>query len=292
MNGSLGRLADHNRKLGQIVLTSDYLRHDLPLGSDIEVTISAREPGALKVEAYVPRIDEVFSARIEMDRRACESESELRDGFEKEKGRIHRVIRKANAEGSPEEDEIARKVDAVNELWVRAGEVEGAQQLQTRIIELRMKLDELDERSKVPEKIEYVEETFRQIECYSSKLTSSQRSELASLKERLDRQRTKKNVAELEKLKFEGDELWRDVMHSQPEHWKGLLAYEYRHRDEMSDQGEANRLFDQGARAIKMEDLEQMRKCALRLLRLLPREIQEDVNRGNIGEEAGGLTVD
>ena len=293
LNGELGRLADHNRKLGQLVLTSDNLRHDLPLGSDIEITVSAKEPGALKVEAYVPVLDEVFSARIEVDKKAGESEEELRANFEKEKSRIRKVVDKANADGSAEEDEINRKLEAVNKLWVRVGEIEGAQQLQTAIIELRMKIDELDERSKVPEKIEYIEETFSDIDHYANKLTSSQRSELASLKERLEKQRTKKNVSELERLKNEGDELWRDVMHSQPEHWKGLLAYEYKHRDEMTDQVEARRLFDQGSRAINCEDVDQMRKCALRLLRLLPRDIQEEaINRGNIGEDAGGLTAD
>lgn len=293
LNGDLGILADHNRKLGQLVLTSDNLRHDLPLGSDIEVTISAKEPGSLKVEAYVPLIDEVFDARIEVDRKAGETEEELRANFDKEKNRVRKIIEKSKAAGTSDEDDVERRISAVNELWVRAGEVEGAQQLQTRIIELRMKLDELDERSKVPEKIEYVEETFRDIERYSSKLTSAQRSELADLKERLDRQRIKKNVAELERLKADGDELWRDVMHSQPEHWKGLLSYEYRHRDEMSDRTEANRLFDQAARAIQDEDINMMRKCGLRLLRLLPRDIQDDaLNRGNIGDGAGGLTVD
>jgi hypothetical protein len=217
----------------------------------------------------------------------------LRANLEKEKARIHKVVDKANAEGSAEEDEINRKLEAVNALWVRAGDVDGAQQLQTRIIELRMKIDELDERSKVPEKIEYIEETFRDIEHYSEKLTSSQCSELASLKERLEKLRTKKNVSELERLKADGDELWRNVMHSQPEHWKGLMAYEYQHRDEMSDQAEARRLFEQGSRAISCDDIDLMRKCALRLLRLLPRDIQEDaINRGNIGNGAGGLTAD
>lgn len=289
LNGDLGRLADHNRKLGQIILTSDSLRHDLPLGSDVELTISAKEPGALKVEAYIPLIDEVFSAKIEMDRKAGESESELRAGFEKERSRIRKVVEKAS---SADEADVNSKVAAVNELWNRANSVEGAQQLQMRIIELRVKLDDLEEQTKVPEKIAYVEETFEQIEKFSDRLNSSQRSELAMLKERLDKQRTKKNVAELERLKNEGDDLWRDVMHTQPEHWKALLAYEYHHRDEIADQAEANRLFDQGARAIKMDDIDGMRKAALRILRMLPREVQENADRGNIGSGTGGLTLD
>lgn len=289
LNGNLGRLADHNRKLGQIVLTSDALRHDLPLGSDVEITIAAKEPGALKVEAYIPLIDEVFSAKIELDRKAGEAELDLRDNFEKERARIRKVAEKA---GAADEEEINAKVAAVNELWDRVNSVEGSQQIQSRIIELRMKLDDIEEESKVPEKIEYVEETFDQIEKFSDRLTSSQRSELSALKERLDKQRAKKNIAELERLKEEGDELWRDVMRNQPEHWKSLLAYEYQHRNQIADQDEANRLFDQGAKAIKFDDLEGMRKAALRILRMLPREVQDNANRGNIGDGAGGLTMD
>lgn len=292
LSGEIGLLADHNLKLGQLVLTSDNLRHDLPLGSDIEVTISAKEPGALKVEAYVPLIDEVFSARLDVDHTAGQSETELRDDFRAEQKRISRVIDRANAEGSASEADIQSKVDAVNALWDRAGDVEGANQIQTRIIELRMKIDELDEQAKVPEKIEYVEDTFKWIEKYNDRLTSAQRSELISLKERLDRQRIKKNVGELERIKTDGDELYRDVMYSQPEHWKGMLSYEYKHRSEMSDQAEAKRLFDQGSRAISIDDVDGMRKAALRLLRLLPRDVQEEVRRGSIGEGDGGLEID
>lgn len=289
MNGEYGRLADHNRKLGQLYLSSESLKHDLPLGSDVEVTISAKEPGVLEIEAYIPLIDEVFSAKIEVDKKAGESEEDLREGFSREKARLSKMLEKADA---VQEDAINSKVEEIDKLWVRAADVEGAQQLQTRIIELRMKLDEIEEQAKVPEKIANIEETFEWIEKYSDRLTSAQRSELAMLKERLEKQRLKKNVTELDRLNEDCLELYRDVMFSQPEHWKGMLSYEYQHRDEMTDQAEAHRLFDQGARAIKLEDVDGMRKAALRLLRLLPRDIQENANRGVIGQGFSGLTAD
>ena len=71
-----------------------------------------------------------------------------------------------------------------------------------------------------------------------------------------------------------------------------MLSYEYQHRGEMTDQAEANRLFDQGARAIKLEDVDGMRKAALRLLQLLPQDAQESANRGVIGQGFSGLTAD
>lgn len=289
MNGEYGRLADHNRKLGQLFLSSESLKHDLPLGSDVEVTISAKEPGLLKIEAYIPLIDEVFSAKIEIDKKAGETEDELRAGFAREKSRLSKTLEKADSE---QENAIKAKVDEIESLWVRAGEVEGAQQLQMRIIELRMKLDEIEEQAKIPEKIEEIECALEEIEMFANRQTSSQRSEVANVKERLSKQRVKKNVAELDRLKDDCWELYRDVMRNQPEHWKGLLSYEYQHRNEMTDPDEANRLFEQGALAIKLDDLDGMRKTALRLLRLLPRDVQENANRGVIGQGFSGLTAD
>lgn len=289
MNGEYGRLADHNRKLGQLFLSSESLKHDLPLGSDVEVTISAKEPGLLKIEAYIPLIDEVFSAKIEIDKKAGETEDELRAGFAREKSRLSKTLEKAD---SGQENAIKAKVDEIESLWVRAGEVEGAQQLQMRIIELRMKLDEIEEQAKIPEKIEEIECALEEIERFANRQTSSQRSEVANVKERLSKQRVKKNVAELDRLKDDCWELYRDVMRNQPEHWKGLLSYEYQHRNEMTDPDEANRLFEQGALAIKLDNLDGMRKAALRLLRLLPRDVQENANRGVIGQGFSGLTAD
>lgn len=293
LNGELGRLADHNRKLGQLVLTSDNLRHDLPLGSDIEVTLSAKEPGALKVEAYVPLLDEVFTARIEVDRKSSATEAELQASFKRESDRLEKVLEDANATGTPDEEEVNRKVESIESLWVRAGEVEGAQQLQTAIIELRIKLDEIEERSKLPEKISDIEDNISDIEKYSNHLSPSQRTKLADIKARLERQSERGNISELARIKEEALDLWRDVMVAQPDFWKGMIAYAYQHQDEMSNPAEANRLFDQASSAMECDDIGSMRRCAMQLMRLLPPSVQEAVAcRGNISQGAGGLTAD
>lgn len=289
IGGDAGRLADHNRKLGDLVLTSDNVRRDLPMGSEIEVTVSAKEPGKLTVEAYVPVLDDVFSAQIETYRKAGESEADLRQDFNKEKARVQSVLEKANAEGSASAEDINSKINDINTKWAGAGDVEVANQIQERIIELRKKLDDIEEQAKVPEKIAEIEEYFAEVDHCAGNLSASQRSELDSLKEQLERCRTKKNVDVLERLKESALELWREVMQDRPEHWRGLLSYEYQHRNEMTDQAEASRLFAQGAKAIDTDDVDMMRKCALRLIRLLPPILQGSVPRGHIDGKDGGV---
>lgn len=286
-DGNSGWLADHNRKLGDLILTADSLKHDLPFGSDIEVEISAKEPGALKVSAYVTLLDQDFEASINMFDIKPESEVDLRGELKKEKDRINAIIGDSNVNV----DVIQGKVDDVEGMWGGVNDPDAANQIQKRIVELRMKLDDIEERAKIPEKVEEIEYYIGRVEKYETSITSAQRSELSLVKKELDRLRTKNDIGALDHLLEQLLDLWRDVMRDRPEHWRGLLQYVYQHRAEMSDKAEANRLFEQGAKAIEMSDVEMMRKCGIRLLNLLPEDVKADAQRGHIGSEDGGLVV-
>ena len=289
--GDAGRLADHNIKLGELVLTSNGLRRDLPMGSEIEVTLSAKEPGVLKAEAYVPLLDETFAAKIEFDRTPGETELELREEFRRERERIQGILdRTGNADDG--RNPVAEKADDINSLWDRAGSVEGANQIQQRIIELRMQLDALDERAKIPEKIGEIEYYIGLVEKCGDTIKPAQRSELASVKSELGRLRDKNDFGALDRLLDNVLDLWRNVMRDRPEHWQGLLQYAYQHRGEMTNAAEADRLFEQGAKAIENNDVDMMRKCGIMLLNLLPETVREEARRGHIASGDGGLVAE
>ena len=286
--GDAGHLADHNMKLGELVLTSNGLRRDLPMGSDIEVTLSAKEPGVLNAEAYVPLLDETFTAKIEFDRTPGETEFELREEFKQESARIQGALDTADDGGKS----LRAKVDDINSLWDRAGSVEGANQIQQRIIELRMQLDLQEERAKIPEKIAEIERDIELVEEYGNTLTPPQRSELASIKSELERLRGKNDFRALDRLCDDVCGLWRNVIRDRPEYWQGVLRYAFQHREEMSNAAEADCLFEQGARAIENNDVGTMRKCGIMLLNLLPETVRADVRRGHIASGDGGLVAD
>ena len=48
----------------------------------------------------------------------------------------------------------------------------------------------------------------------------------------------------------------------------------------MTDLAKADRLFAQGARAIEANDLREMRRVAIQLWDLLPKDVAEEVKRG------------
>lgn len=281
IGGNAGRLADHNLKLGDLILTSDGLRRDLPLGSDIEITISAKEPGALKVEAYVPLLDEAFSVKLEYDRKAALTEGDLRREFQVEKDRIDDILKRANARNSEAAAKINSIIDDVESKWDAAGSVEGAAQIQRRIIEIRVILDNLEESAKFPEKVEDIKGHIEDIEECSSEMNSAQRSELRDIKNRLVDIEERKSVAELERFKQDVLSLWRETYADRFDFWHGCISYLYHNRERLPNSPEVKRLFEQGARAIEMKDKEAVRRCVIRLWDLSPEDVVEEAKRGH-----------
>lgn len=279
--GNAGRLADHNLKLGDLILTSDGLRRDLPLGSDIEITISAKEPGALKVEAYVPLLDEAFSVKLEYDRKAALTEGDLRREFQVEKDRIDDILKRANARNSEVATKINCIIDDVESKWDAVGSVEGAAQIQRRIIEIRVILDDLEESAKFPEKVEEIKGRIEDIEECSSEMNSAQRSELRDIKNRLADIEERKSVAELERFKQDVLSLWRETYADRLDFWHGCISYLYHNRERLPNSPEVKRLFEQGARAIEMKDKEAVRRCVIRLWDLSPEDVVEEAKRGH-----------
>ena len=259
----------------------DGLRRDLPLGSELEITVSAKEPGALKVEAYVPLLDESFSVKLEYDRKAASNEDVLRKEFKAENDRVADVLKRANAQNSDEASKLDGIVDDINSKWDAAGAVEGAAQIQRRIIEMRVILDDLEERSKFPEKVEDVKARIEEIEEYSAEMNSAQRSELKDIKERLVEVEARKSVAEVERFKQDVLNLWREVYVDRFDFWAGNLAYLYKTRDRLPNTAEVNRLFEQGARAMDLKDKESVRRCVIRLWDLSPQDVVEEAKRGH-----------
>ena len=289
IGGNAGRLADHNLKLGDLILTSDGLRHDLPLGSEVEITISAEDPGTLKVEAYVPLLDESFSTSIEYDRKAKMSESDLRSELEKEKTRAQDIIKQAN----PNESGVVSKVRSIfadiDSRWDSAGSVEGANQIEMRIIEVRVLLDNLEESAKFPKKVNEVKGYIEDIEGCSSKMNSVQRGELKDFKSRIAKIEERKNIVELERFKQDILNLWCEVYVDRFEFWAGNLQYLFQTRDRLPQSQEIRRLFEHGGRAMEMKDKETVRRCVIRLWDLSPQDVVDNAPRGRIRKGDGGV---
>lgn len=281
INGNAGTKGDHNIKLGDLVIKSEDIRRDLPLGSDLELTLTAKEPGSINATAYVELLDETFSVTLRYDRESI-SEEELWKEAEREKARIPKVLEKAgdlvDAETRQKLETLPQELDG---LWRGIEDPAEAQKIQQRIIELRIIIDEVEDTVEIPAKLHLIEIRLDAIDKQTGHMTAGQMTAADELRRRYEEQKSKRDPAAIEALNEEVGALLFDIYSELPEYWKGFLGHLYGKREQMSDQREADLLFAQGARATERDDIEAMRKTVIRLLDLLPPEARENAQRGH-----------
>ena len=275
--------ADCNKFLGEIVIKASALRRDLPIASEIDVTLEAREPGTIKVNAYIPILDEEVDAVIEYKTHAPEK------GWYKDQLDLDRdFLRGLEEKGDCDTKEAAEALERAEKLVAAAEDWESKQQAMKAIIEARMKLHALADAAAWPEKEAAANERMGWLDVAVEKFgTTSQKSEAEALKAEVMRALERKNLQSLERALERVDEFRLKLEVDRPEFWKSILSYQYSQRNLVTDQRKADILFAQGAKAIQAGDVQEMRRVAGQLWKLLPEEVVEKAQRGY----GSGLTV-
>lgn len=282
IGGEAGRKGDHNLKLGDLIMWSEDLRHDLPMGSDLELTLSAKEPGSIRVEAYIPLLDETVHTHIHYARGVGVAEAELWQSCEREKARLPKLVEDSGASIDAESRRRAETLMVqLDELWKGIEDPAEAQKIQQRIIELRILLDNIEEAVHVPTLLRIIEARLALIDKQVGRMTSGQMSKADELRHRFEEQQRAPDPADLETLGREVGELFYDVCSEVPGYWKGFLHWLHERRDKMANATEADLLFAQGVRAAEQDDIEAMRRAVVRLLDLLPPDEQAEAARGH-----------
>jgi molecular chaperone DnaK len=141
--------ADRNREVGALEIDSSMVRRDLPLGSDVEITLRISESRTLTMEAYFPQLDEEFTKQVEIEKGSADV-TEIVDTLRKEKRRLKELQDKA---AKLCESAVTRELFAISEELERLSEfISGrtdpavAEKAQARLLELQLKLDYAEEK--------------------------------------------------------------------------------------------------------------------------------------------------
>ncbi len=77
-------LADRNRLIGRFAIPATNIRHDLPAGSEVDITLKIDENRTIWVAAYVPILDDEFNFKIDATGRKSADPDFLEADFEAE----------------------------------------------------------------------------------------------------------------------------------------------------------------------------------------------------------------
>lgn len=262
LNGDAGVKADHNRKLGTLVITGKQVPRDVPIGSNVEVTLKAKEPGTLMAVAYIDVLDEEYSAEIDFAKSAPTIESlkkqlaDERDQADATDGLPIAITQKL--------DDVEEKIDGANDGVV-------AKQCETLLIEARVALDEAEKVAKVPKMKEDIQNLIDNGRKLAEKLNNDEYiRKVDQIEAKWSRYINSTNAKEIEEFQEEVNRFYFGMILSQPGFWVSELNEMKRMRNKMSNPSAADELYAQGDRDIQRNNLKGLQNTVRELWNLLP----------------------
>lgn len=276
LNGDAGEKADHNRKLGALVITGKQVPRDVPIGSDVEVTLKAKEPGMLMAVAYIPMLDEEYSAQIDFNGEAPSQDSLKKQLLAERK-------QASGASGLP--DDVTKKLDDIESKIADAKDGVVAKQCETLLIEARVALDQAEQVARVPKMKDMIRKTLSEGKQLADELGEAEYLRKASqLEAKWSEISDTTDATVVQEFQEEVNRFFFGMIMAQPSFWVAELNALKKERGKMTDLAEADDLFAQGYQDIQRNNVKGLQRTVRALWNLLPPG--ERANRGF----NGGLT--
>ena len=279
--------ADHNLLLGNLEIKGTKIKRDMPVGTEIEVTLIYDASRILKAKAFVPMLDEEFEAVI-VDAKEIPKHKDLKKQFELEKRRCEEIVDKANDMGSKsvavlvEDIEESGKIEEIEKL-LDAGRADddAAKQAQKCLLDLRVDLDKAEDLMKWPALVKEANELMDGLDEMIEEDDLSEHQERADrLREQMEELISQQRATPLQKKIQQIIDLRCEIRFAQPSFWVGYFRYLEKQRDKMQDTDAADRLFNQGYEYIEKENINGLSNVVRQLLHQLPEEISAEIERG------------
>lgn len=275
--------ADCNKRLGEYVIKGTDIKRDVPIGSEIEVTLRATDPGTIRVIVFIPILDKEFGATIEYLKTTPKTE-DLKKGLSKETQRLKEIQPKTDGVTS-HADSVLQRIESRRKTAVEriaaAEDPEAAKQAEHAIIEMRCALDELEELAEWPNLVRDTQAALDEMDqLLDDHGVAEQRKRGRDLRLEADQYVSERQVDKLRRTNEKITDLIREILFAQPGFWIGFFKHLIEQKTQMRNGDEADRLFNQGYQFIQKNNLDGIRKTVLQLLQLLPQDVAAEIERG------------
>jgi molecular chaperone DnaK len=283
--------ASRNHGIGELNISGKDICRDLPAGSTIEITLAMDKSHRVRVQVFVPVLDEEFEVDFDF-KMSHNSIDELRNQFQGEITRLENVTQKAaandslKAQATLENIRSQKLIEEIEGLLAAAKEdVDALNQLDRRLRDLAAAVDEVEDAVEWPTLLE------------EAKISRDDADNLVGrFGEEMDKKRFRAMETELQRAIDLGDpellrqairqldSLWFQVANRQPAFHVGRFNRLTDRLDEMRDRNLAEQLEAQGRRAINKDDLDSLKAAISQMISLLPQDAQNQVDKriGNI----------
>lgn len=266
--------ADRNDHVGYVRLDGRDTHRPLPVGSEVDVTLSVDTSRRLKVQAFVPMLDRTFDLAIEDVNRPTPNldvlERQLKYEEEERLAKLSRLGETRDVSAAVAD--VRRALDEA-----RSGDQDAALRAQRRLRELQSDLDAVESAAG----IDLLDARWRDA-------VSKARAALGDFGSPNDRQRllileregnealAGRQRAQLQERVTQVEQLCWNTLMAQPGWWIGLYQQLVEMQDAMPDTATARLLIPQGRRALERQDFEELQQVCRRLWDLLSESARGD----------------
>lgn len=283
--------AERNHGIGTMTLRGTDMPHDLPAGTTLEITLIMDKNNLIRVQGYIPLLDEDIE-EISFDPEMVHgSADELHRETSAQRKRLDAVRDKARDSANGAQSAIA-SIDQQG-LLTRIDDLSNAakvdpdsvSELDRKLRQLAASIDEAEDALEWPSLLKELDVSRADADKLIDGLGDDQdRRRLEALKGEAQLAVDSGDPETLRRVIEELDRLWFIVADRQPAYHIGRFERMVEALPNMRDRNQAERLIAQGNRAVSNGDTESLRAAIRQLASLLPRDEQRTVDSEKVGD--------
>lgn len=268
--------ADRNRLQDYLTVTAEEISRDLPAGSEVEVTLLMDESRVIRAKAYIPILDEEFTAEIDPSTHQADP-AELKKEIQAEQKRLNELAK--NTDDSEELESIEDEMEKLEDIVDAADDDSDAATLaESRMLEIKVALDKFEDGALMPSLVREANEALDELDgLIAAHGDADQRQRAQKLRDEVEELSGNNNADRLRKKIEQVADLHREVLFAQPAFWVAMFEHTVEQKPQMQDQAMADRLIAQGRQCIDHGNVQGLRTAVAQLMDLLPRHVAEEV---------------
>jgi molecular chaperone DnaK len=266
--------ADRNHIIGVLKVRSEAVDRDLPVGTEIEVTLSVDETSHTGAKAYIRSSDQWFDEVVRLDPQSTDASAlSMSLGEARERiARLESLATQLEAEGTGGGGGLDRRLQEIGTL-LEEGDRDSVELASNMLRELSRELDVAEGSGRVARMSTQFDEFIRNSKNLvdGKFMTREESLELTELHTEF-RDTLAANDHAAADAKFEAAEqlYWRALRRT-PEYWAWLFKTLVEHHERAGTSGMASGQIQQGMAAIRAGDQSRLVQVCLELYDLLPR---------------------
>jgi molecular chaperone DnaK len=273
--------------VGLLKISSESIKRDLPVGSDIELTLKIDESRIITVNAYVPILDEEFEIKLNPQNKTT-AVPVLVQEHEYEIKRLNRLLEQAKelkdekAVAGLEKIKASPLIQELRDAMAAAkGDPDAASKGESRLLELKLGLDEIENLMKWPALVTEARDWLDDLDKVAKGTGSSEiQGQAAQLQKEIDSIIANKEVDRLARKISNVKSLFFKALGSLPSTWVNEFNRLQKMQGQFSDSSQAQRLLEMGQNFLAQNNVDGLKNCVFGLWALLPKAVVEQAKLG------------